>query len=329
MSRLVETLDWSKLGQVFSITPSPKFSHAQVPLPVLRDGKVRVYFASRSHDHFGLPEAAISSVEINEASFPDFSQGECRRLHTMKGNLGSFFDSGVMPGSIALIGDEEVLYFTGWSRRVTVPYNLEIGCLSVREPSGLLKPRYQGPILSKAWNDPYTQAHPIVFRHNDLYRMLYQSGYGWLPGNESPEILYRIRAASSTDGINWNRSTDFAVPIVIENECQTSPTILQVGDMYLMYFAYRAPTKFRDGGTEGYRLGAAISADLATWRRIPDPSLTVSKTEDWDSRMVTYPRFFQTTKGLFLFYCGNNFGKFGFGLAELTTRVEETLKVVV
>lgn len=326
---LVQSLEWSKIGLVFHVAPSSEYSHAQVPFPVLRDGKVRVYFASRSMDQFGLPQANISSVEIDEALFPDFSLAQERLLQVNKRDLGSFFESGLMPGSVALIGEEEVLYFTGWSRRVTVPYNLEIGCLSLGGPNVPIKPRYPGPILSKAWNDPYTQAHPIVFRLGDLYMMLYQSGYGWLQGNESPEILYRLRTATSEDGLNWRRSDDFAVPTVIDNECQTSPTILQVGDLYLMYFAYRAPTEFRDGGSGGYRLGAAISKNLSSWNRIPDPNLTVSKTEDWDSQMVTYPRFFQTKKGTYLFYCGNQFGKSGFGLAQLESRLEETLNVIV
>lgn len=329
MSKVVQNLEWLKIGQVFQLAPSAEFSHAQVPFPVLRDGKVKVYFASRSQDQFGLPQADISSVEIDEALFPDFSLAQSRRVHVTKGDLGSFFENGLMPGSVALVGEEELLYFTGWSRRATVPYNLEIGCLSVLGQNVSLKPGYPGPILSRARNDPFTQAHPIVFRNKNLFIMLYQSGYGWLPGNESPEILYRIRTATSTDGFNWSRSNDFAVPTLIDNECQTSPTILKVGDLYLMYFAYRAPTEFRDGGTGGYRLGAAISKNLASWSRISDPDLTVSKTEDWDSQMVTYPRFFQTKKGTYLFYCGNNFGKSGFGLAQLSTSLEETLKVVV
>lgn len=329
MRRPVQPLEWSKLGQVFSVSSSWTFSHAQVPFAVLRNGKVCVYVASRSMDRFDLPEASVTVVEIDEEDFPDFSRARIRRLSIADGYLGSFFENGAMPGSIARVDGKDFLYFTGWSRRVTVPYNLEIGALLVEDSSAVSHLVHPGPLLSKAWNDPFTQAHPIVFRHNGMYMMVYQSGFGWLPRDSSQEILYRLRLATSVDGLAWDRSDSFAVPTTLDNECQTSPTILQVGDLYLMYFAYRAPTHFRDGGRNAYRLGAAISEDLRSWTRISDPSLPESRADDWDSQMVTYPRFFQTKKGVFLFYCGNGFGKFGFGLAQLSTSQQEISRVIV
>ena len=45
-------------------------------------------------------------------------------------------------------------------------------------------------------------------------------------------------------------------------------------------------------------------------------NLQVSET-GWDSEMICYPHIAKIDNKIYLFYCGNEFGKNGFGVAEL------------
>tara|TARA_Y100001934_G_C11902725_1_gene562961 strand:- start:395 stop:640 length:246 start_codon:yes stop_codon:yes gene_type:complete len=74
---------------------------------------------------------------------------------------------------------------------------------------------------------------------------------------------------------------------------------------------------FRNKKEFSYRIGHASSADLITWNRNDDTfSLNVSK-HGWDSQMVCYPHVFEYQKQVYLMYNGNDFGKYGFGIARL------------
>ena len=84
-----------------------------------------------------------------------------------------------------------------------------------------------------------------------------------------------------------------------------------------MYFCYREATDFRTNKLRGYRLGYAYSDDLRTWTR-DDNNAGIRLSEDgWDSDMMCYPNLFQCDGKVYLLYNGNEFGRFGFGLARL------------
>ena len=56
---------------------------------------------------------------------------------------------------------------------------------------------------------------------------------------------------------------------------------------------------------------------LTDWTR-RDETLNFDLPHDgWDSQMQCYPNAFVMDQKLFLLYNGNDFGKYGFGLAEL------------
>ena len=84
-----------------------------------------------------------------------------------------------------------------------------------------------------------------------------------------------------------------------------------------MLFSYRKPLNFRESSEGSYRLGYAYSNDLETWYR-EDEKVGINTSEKgWDSQMVTYPQVSEIDGKKYLFYCGNEFGKYGFGLAKL------------
>jgi len=88
------------------------------------------------------------------------------------------------------------------------------------------------------------------------------------------------------------------------------PYVIQTGGAYQMFFC---------AGTEttGYRLAYAESTDGRKWIRNDGKlGITVSET-GWDSTMQAYPSVFRVGGKTYLFYNGNDYGRDGFGLAEL------------
>ena len=86
------------------------------------------------------------------------------------------------------------------------------------------------------------------------------------------------------------------------------PSVLRDGRGYLMWFSER--TRRRP-----YRLGAARSEDGLVWRRAPQLADLLPAAAGWDSDMVAYPHVFEHGGERWMLYCGNGFGRTGFGLA--------------
>ena len=83
-----------------------------------------------------------------------------------------------------------------------------------------------------------------------------------------------------------------------------------------MFFCYRNSLNFR-GKEGGYRIGYAYSLDMLHWTR-DDSKAGIDISQDgWDSEMIAYPHVFELNDKIYMFYLGNNVGRYGFGLAEL------------
>jgi sucrose-6-phosphate hydrolase SacC (GH32 family) len=102
-----------------------------------------------------------------------------------------------------------------------------------------------------------------------------------------------------------------------ENESQALPTVIKIDGRYHMFFCYRQSFEFRKNKDRGYRIGHAYSEDLVNWTR-NDEELFLNVTPgDWDSDMLCYPHAFECDGQVYLLYNGNEFGRYGFGLAVL------------
>ena len=128
----------------------------------------------------------------------------------------------------------------------------------------------------------------------------------------------KIAHAESSDGINWKREgRQIVADKLNEAECQALPTVVKIGNRWHMLFCYREATDFRKNAARGYRIGYAFSDDLKNWTR-DDKNVGIDVSEEgWDSEMMCYPHVFQCNDKTYLLYNGNEFGKYGFGLAEL------------
>jgi predicted GH43/DUF377 family glycosyl hydrolase len=312
---------WEKKGKIFDPNGMGPFmqNYAQNPNALELEDRVRVYFTTR-------PLKSPSDSFVSYTSFVDLNRNnlsEVIYVHTNPilplGNAGDFDQFGIMPGSLVNVKEKNEiwLYYVGWTRMKAVPYNWSIGLAISKDGGKTFEKIGKGPIVGASMLEPYLQACPRVVRINEKkWYMWYQSGLRWNEYNKYMESVYVTMFATSEDGINWKRDAKQVIPSVVNEECQTSATVIELDNSYHMFFSYRHGINFRNF-ENGYRIGYANSADMMNWSR-DDSKAGIEVSENgWDAEMICYPHVTRIGKKVVMFYCGNYFGKDGFGFAEL------------
>ncbi len=308
---------WNKKGKIFAPTNNFPwmFSHAQCPFPLEFDDFIRVYFATREEYKDGVCRAFGGFVDLNKTTFGviNISQQPLMNL----GGSGEFDEFGSMPTSVVRHNEEFYLYYVGWSRGYSVPYDWEIGLAKSTDGERFVKVG-KGPLLGPTLHEPYLNSTPVVYKLEDSdWHMFYHTGVQWIKSEDKLESQYIIKHATSSNGIDWNRNTTQIIPSKVENECQTTPAIMKIDDRFHMFFCYRYGLDFRSTKDRSYRIGYAFSDDLINWTR-DDSKAGIDLSESgWDSQMIEYPHITKINDKYIMFYSGNHFGKEGFGYAEL------------
>ena len=151
--------------------------------------------------------------------------------------------------------------------------------------------------------------------------MWYIFGTGWkkFSPDAVPDRTYKIGHATSVDGIHWTKEEgrQIITDTLGEDESQALPTVIKIDSHHHMFFCYRQSFDFRQTKGRGYRIGHAYSDDLKNWTRDDENPLLDVTPDGWDSDMLCYPHVFECDGKVYLLYNGNEFGRYGFGLAEL------------
>jgi predicted GH43/DUF377 family glycosyl hydrolase len=309
---------WNKKGLIFSPNGSHSWmhTHAQCPFPVDFGDFIRIYFATREEYKNNMCRAFGGFVDVDRNNLQKILRISNQPLMKL-GGIGEFDEFGSMPISVVKNNNEYYLYYVGWSRRVNVPYDWQIGFAKSKDGEKFTKVG-KGPLFGPNSYEPYLLSTPVVynFSKND-WHMFYHTGVKWIKQGDKLESQYVIKHATSDDGINWNRNEKQIIPLKVENECQTTPAIIKLNDAYHMFFCYREGLDFRHNINKSYRIGYAYSKDLTNWTR-DDSIAGIDVSESgWDSEMIEYPHISMINGRYIMFYCGNHFGKDGFGYAEL------------
>jgi predicted GH43/DUF377 family glycosyl hydrolase len=317
-------MKWKKLGLIFN-PADHKLSNnckdfAQSPQTLVFDDFVRIYFSTREKDKTGKFLSHISFVDMDK-DFKEIISVSSNKVIEL-GKLGCYDEHGIFPFNIARDKDyKRVLgYIGGWSRRVSVSVETSIG-LAISEDDGLTFIRVgDGPVLTSSLNEPFLVGDPFVSVFNNIYHMWYIYGIRWInyPAEEHPQRVYKIGYATSDDGVLWLKEEKQIINDTLNiDECQALPTVVRHSDKYHLYFCYREAEGFRKDKNKAYRIGYAYSDDLKNWIRDDDNAgIDVSK-DGWDSDMLCYPHIFHCDDKIYMLYNGNEFGRFGFGLAVL------------
>lgn len=237
------------------------------------------------------------------------------------GKLGCYDEHGIFPLNVLRTDDALFGFIGGWSRRVSVPVDGSIG-VAVSRDGGLTFERIgDGPVLTASCGEPFLIGDPFVQTYDDRLHMWYIFGVEWrqYEADAAPERIYKIGHAVSNDGIGWVK--DEAGQVVSdslgEDESQALPSVIKMDDGYHLFFCYRQSFDFRTNAHRSYRIGHAFSTDLRHWVR-DDASTGIGLSESgWDSEMLCYPHVFRLDDDVYLMYNGNEFGRYGFGLAKL------------
>jgi predicted GH43/DUF377 family glycosyl hydrolase len=312
---------WKKLGKVF--TPQDVQSRpwlkefAQAPSTLVFNDFIRVYFSCR-------PPADVNGQYVSYSAYVDLDRRDLFQVcHVSEqpilslGGLGEFDEFGTYPVSVIRDGDVVRAYYAGWTRCESVPFNVTIGAAVSLDGGETFTKMGNGPILSYSPDEPFVLSGPKIRRFNDQWQLFYIAGRKWKSVDGRAEPVYKIRMATSHDGLHWTKlNKDLIESRVEEDEAQASPDVLYANGRYHMFFCYRYSNNYR-GKENGYRIGYASSIDLIDWERDDSKVAIDVSDQGWDAEMISYPHVFELDGKTYMAYLGDQVGRHGFGLAVL------------
>lgn len=297
-----------KLGLVFKPDKDISWlqSHVQNPFPVqISENVFRVFFASRDANNISRP--GYFDLDMRNP----FAEKEFSRVPLLEvGEKGAFDDCGVMPHSIIKVNDQYLMYYTGWSKAVTVAFSFHIGIAFSDSLDGPFVRYSKAPVLGRSHYDPFIVGAPFVFRNKSFYSMFYVSCLKWEDDAvKGSQHYYTIKMAHSHDALNWQPEPDVTIELLNEEHSIARPVLYKGDKQYELWFSFR-------GGNNPYSLEMATSIDLRNWERkagviSPEP------TDDWDGEMICYGYPFDFAGRKYMLYNGNSYGRDGCGLAVL------------
>jgi hypothetical protein len=317
-------MKWIKHGKIFDPTqhqlPNNCKQFAQSPQALVFENFVRIYFSTRAVD-------PINGKFLSHIAFVDMKKNlrEIIRVSEQTvvplGGLGCFDEHGIFPMNVIRHADAIYGYTCGWNRRISVSVDTGVG-LAISRDEGLTFQRIgPGPVLAASLHEPCLVGDGFVKIIDGLFHMWYIFGTGWkkYAAGMPPDRTYKIGHATSKDGIAWvkEEARQIISDRIGTGESQALPTVIRIGNRYHMFFCYRESFDFRTARGRGYRIGHAWSDDISNWTRDDSTAALDGTSGDWDSDMQCYPHVFESDEKVYLLYNGNEFGRFGFGLAEL------------
>jgi sucrose-6-phosphate hydrolase SacC (GH32 family) len=317
-------LRWRKLGKIFDPRdfqlPNNCLEFAQAPQALVFDKFIRIYFSTRQRD-------PRNGKYLSHVAFADIGKdtreviGISSETVVPLGKLGCFDEHGIFPLNVLRHDGRVFAYTCGWSRRLSVSVETSIGLAYSEDGGQTFSKAGDGPILTSSLKEPFLVGDAFVRVYHGTFHMWYIFGTAWkrFSENAPADRIYKIGHAVSQDGIAWEKEEGRrVVPDSLDSdESQALPTVLQRDGRYHMLFCFRRSFDFRTNRGRGYRIGYAYSDDLVNWTRADDSAgIDVSET-GWDSDMLCYPHVFECDGRAYLLYNGNEFGRYGFGMAVL------------
>lgn len=312
---------WKKLGKVFTpqeVTGRPWLREfAQAPATLIMDDVVRVYFSCR-------PPPDARGQYVSYSAYVDLDRRDLFRIRRVAeqpilglGSLGEFDEFGTYPVSIIRDGAQVRAYYGGWTRCESVPFNVAIGAAVSTDGGDTFEKLGNGPVLGYSPDEPFVLSGPKIRRFNDRWFLFYIAGRKWKKVDGRAEPVYKLRLATSDDGVRWTKlNKDLVESRIEEDEAQASPDVIHANGKYHLFFCYRFSSQYR-GKQNGYRIGYASSDNLTDWVR-DDAKAGIDVSESgWDAEMISYPHVFELDGKTYMGYLGDQVGRHGFGLAVL------------
>jgi len=311
-------MKWIKKGFIFK--PDGEFEwskdFAQIPRPLILKDRIRVFYATRYYDSNSLPVSQTSFIDIDNQNLKKILYVN-NQVSLELGSKNSFAEHGIHPTMLIKNHSKTLFFFQGWKRLVDFPYETSVGIAESFDDGITFRKVTTKPILQKSVEDRFFVNGVFIYPHEGKFLMYYSGGIKWIQTDEKKESVYVIKMALSDDLFHWTKINKQIILGKTENECQNTPCVIKINNQYHMWFSYRPAVNFRNE-SNGYRIGYAVSNDLYNWSRNDENAgIDVSEKGNWDSEMICYPYVFQLDNRIIMLYCGNYFGRDGFGYAEL------------
>ena len=301
-------MKWKKKGLIFN--PAGKLSWAShtalQPTPIkLNEESIRIYAGFR--DEAGISRIGWVDVDaINPSKVLNYSKIPALDV----GLPGTFDDNGVVPSAVVKRGEEIYLYYAGYQIVKNVRFLVLCGLAVSTDNGNTFTRKRNTPILERTDEEFLFRVIHTVMWENNRWRVWYGGGNHFLQGKAKTFPVYDIRYMESADGINFPEGGE----VVLQNEKDEyrvgRPYVIKLDNRYLMFFGASTPT-------QSYRLSFAESDDGFSWLRKDDFLQLPYSLNDFDSEMSAYPSIIRSDKNVYMFYNGNDYGKEGFGYAEL------------
>ncbi|QDM28166.1 hypothetical protein FNL56_20060 [Tardiphaga sp. vice304] len=270
---------WRKLGLLFA-GPSKGHhalvSHAALPVPYTLEGDlVRIFYSGRD----AANRSSVGTIVARLGETPRVEDQSTAPV-LMPGETGGFDDAGIGIGCIVPGKQEDRLYYMGWNVGGAVPWRNSIGVAFGNAREGRFEKRFLGPILDRSILDPYSLSYPNVLQLGPReWRMWYGTHLQW--GSTQADMSHAIRAATSTDGLEWRPDEKICMAPQGDEIATVRPSVMRIAPhAFEMYFALR-------GLNTPYSIGKATGVDGHRWHRV-DAGI-VPDGPGWEGNALTYP----------------------------------------
>jgi hypothetical protein len=302
-------LRWEKKGLIYAPDGSQSWARhsALQPTPIqISDDTLRVYLGFRNDD-------GVSSVGFVDvlASNPSQVLRVSEKPALTSGEPGAFDESGVVPSAAVWDGDRILLSYAGYQLGQKVRFFV-FGGLARSEDGEVFQRLRRTPVLDRCEEALFFRVAHSIRRESDAWRVWYGAGSEFRPGRAKSLPVYDIRYLDTENLLEMPDYGEVCIALQGDEHRVGRPYVTRrpYDGCYLMFYGT---------GTEelGYRLGYAESVDGRVWRRRDEEVGIDVSPSGWDSTMIAYPAVITVGARTYLFYNGNDYGRTGFGYAEL------------
>ncbi len=276
------------------------------PTPyLLNDEIVRVFCGMR--DKTG--RSRIGFVDINPDN-PNTIMGYSSNPSLDLGGPGLFDESGVVPCALRYEHGSLYMYYAGYELSTTVRFKAYSG-LAVSHDEGIsFERKKKVPVLDRSDEEPLFRAIHSILKADSGWDIWYGAGERFVPGENKSLPVYNIRYMHSEDGVKFPEVGSVAIDICEDQHRVGRPCVLKTAYGYTMLYGYGSEKR-------PYTLALALSRDGKVWNKVPGEMSIIGLRDDLDDQMAAYPSVVRTKKGTYLFYNGNEYGKYGFICCKL------------
>lgn len=300
-------MKWLKHGLVFN----PEIftwavDTALQPTPLILDDRIRVFIGSR--DDAGVSRVGYVDLDKNDLmKVIGWSENPILDV----GEDGCFDESGVVPSAVVKVNDTIYMYYAGYQLGTKVRFTV-LGGLAISDDNGASFQRTQKtPVFERNSTETLFRVPHSVLVDKGIWKAWYGGGDKFVQGKTKTLPVYNIRYAESNDPCSFPDAGSVLLETQGDEYRLGRPYVFKkTGNEFYLFYGYSSENA-------PYQLGCAFSSDLNEWKRIDEEVGLELSADGWDSEMMAYPSVIEVNGKVFMFYNGNEYGRYGFGVAEL------------